>query len=91
MACTSNETNIIICRSVILLVVKFNEANLTFTNFESAELLGDDLSGADLSGANLKKSNLKYIRWNKDTKWPARSSFAGVRDVPEALKKQHGL
>lgn len=91
MACTSNETNTLICRRAILLAARLNGANLTFTNFEAAELLGSDLSAADLSGANLKNSSLKYVRWNKDTRWPARSSFAGATDIPEALKKQLGL
>lgn len=66
--------------------VNLIEADLTMAN-----LIEADLSGANLRGADLSWAYLKDVKWNEETKWPGRSSFAGAKNIPEALRKQLGL
>ncbi len=46
------------------------DADLRGANLRLADLRAADLRGANLRGANLEKANLRFIRYDRNTRWP---------------------
>ena len=66
-------------------------ADLSRADLYVADLSNADLRSAKLSGAKLQGANLEDTKWDSETVWPDKRTFANARNIPEELKIKLGI